>query len=96
MLLAFAFQRVISALHSSVRGAELALAGAARLLARRGVNLPVEVGSPLFHFAAWLLAAFGFYHQIAGGFRLGFPMNVLLLPVSVLDWSLTQVVAVST
>ena len=117
VLLAFAFQRVISALHSSVRGAELALAGAARLLAQRGVRLPVEVGSPLFHFAAWILAAIGFYHQasdymrpphreeqrtdskktqVAGGFRLGFPMNVLLLPVSVIDWSLTQLVAVST
>jgi hypothetical protein len=47
--------------------------------------LQLDETAPLFAGAVWTLAVSGFLMQLNSGFRLPFPLNVLLLPVSMLE-----------
>jgi len=90
---AWTIQRVISAFYSSIRGAQMFTYGAVNYLARNGYQ-SIDEKSPLNMFIIGLIAWCGFAWQLQSGFSLGFPLNVILFPLSVLEWLITWMVAV--
>ncbi len=40
----------------------------------------------------WSIALIGFYFQFSSGFSLSFPLNVLLLPFTILEYMITWAV----
>ena len=51
-----------------------------------------EDKSNLDECAAGVIAVMGFWFQFKGGFALSFPLNVILLPLSLVEWLLTYIV----
>jgi hypothetical protein len=37
----------------------------------------------------WVLCAMGIYFQVSSGFTLSFPLNLLLFPLSIIEWLIT-------
>jgi hypothetical protein len=56
----------------------------------------VKSGEPLLVVAWGSIALFGFYWQASSGFSLHFPLNILLLPVTILEKVLVGVVGSKT
>lgn len=87
--IAFMLQAIISAFHSAIRGG--------RMLGKGGVNYANRMGwikfndeeSLLDETAGWTAAAVGFMFQLYMGFGLPFPTNVIFMPFSLLEWSLS-------
>jgi len=91
--IAWMIQRVISAFYSSIRGAQMFTFGAVNYLARNGYQ-SIDEKSHLNMFIIGLIAWCGFAWQLQSGFSLSFPLNILLFPLSVLEWLITWMVAV--
>ena len=91
--IAWMVQRVISALHSAIRGSEMALSGICAYLKRHNhiKEIPLP-GSALWFGLHVGLAVVGFSWQFRMGFSLPFPINLLFLPLSIFEWVLTNVV----
>jgi hypothetical protein len=87
---AWMVQQAITAYHSATRGAQLFARGLLTYLVRHGYlgsNAIDEKGS-VFNFAIFVLAMTGFYSQIMYGFRLPFPLNLVLIPVRLVEFAL--------
>ena len=85
-------QRVISACHSAVRGGTMAARNIMEYLDRMHyVQIRAE-DSLLDEGVGYALAALGLWFQLSSGFSLPFPLNVLLLPVSLAEWALVWLV----
>ena len=97
IILAWIFQTVISAFYASVRGGKLFAQGLFGIIveqARMGVIIcPGIIGtdfdpndSVLDEIVGFLIAAQGFFFQLTQGFILPFPFNLVLLPLSIVEW----------
>lgn len=84
-------QRVISALHSAMRGSDYLLSGIFGLLERYNVKIPFEVSPnhPSISLAVGIAAT---YYQAGNWFGLPFPFNILLLPLRVVEFLLAWIV----
>jgi len=94
VFLAWILQRIMSAIHCSLRGAFLFVSSSQDALVKLGyISSPVlEKDSTLFSGAVMLLALIGFLSQASYGFGLPFPLNLLFLPVYVLEFVITQMI----
>eukprot|EP00937_MAST-01D_sp_MAST-1D-sp2_P002281 g2281.t1 len=78
--------RVISAVHAAIRGGSIFVHNAIKIAKKHGMLEDFdEDQSNLDEIAGWALALVGFYAQLKGGFTLSFPLNILLLPLTMLE-----------
>lgn len=85
MMVAYVFQRLITAVHTSTRGAMLSVAAAIRICKKKGINCPFNEGEKTTVLVSWFLAFIGFYFQWTSNFAAPFPFNVVLLPFSIIE-----------
>eukprot|EP01043_Picozoa_sp_COSAG02_P063753 COSAG02_NODE_9123_length_2323_cov_1.422662_1_plen_356_part_00 len=85
--IAFFIQRVMSSFHSATRGSQLLLKGAKHQLSAMDKPVPpiLDEKDPNFKLVATGLAVLGFVFQLYMGFGVPFPLNLLLLPVTMLE-----------
>ena len=94
--IAWFLKRVIMAFHCATRGANMFVTSAIFLGKEKGLlGEDFEENSPKASIMAGAVAFLGFYWQLSNGFGLPFPLNVLLLPVSIFEWMLEMCVGVS-
>ena len=97
--IAYFIQRVISAAHSALRGAQMAVTGATKYAQRRGYATPAVLadGTPLFTAVTIGLAVLGFWLQLRNGFGIPipFPLSILFWPLHFLEWAITWAVYLS-
>lgn len=86
--IAFMLQRILSAFHSAIRGGMLFARTLLSYLDKHGYIKFKEDESYLDEIAGGSLAAFGFICQLQSGFSLFFPLNILLFPVTLLEYAL--------
>lgn len=89
--------RFVTSFFAAMRGSSIFISGAVHYLERHGYMQkdtlrPVR---PLLVCAWAVLAGVGVYAQISANFRLPFPLNVLLLPLMVLEQVVVFVVGAS-
>lgn len=85
--LSWMLMRVITSVFAAMRGSELFITGVIVYLERHSYVSDglFEEGSPIV-VAAWgLMAGLGIYLQLSSGFRLPFPFNLLLLPLTIAE-----------
>lgn len=90
--------RAMTSIFSAMRGSSLFITGVCGYLARNeyvGPNVFKE-GNPVLVTAWGLLAVIGMYFQVSTGFKLSFPLNVILLPVTIAENLIIFTVGVST
>jgi len=92
---AWTIQRVISAFYSAIRGSQMFVGALFAFLSRNGYP-SLEPGSPLIMAATGFLAWIGFAWQLQSGFRLPFPLNVIMFPLTLLEWFVMWMVAVES
>lgn len=89
-------QKIISAFYSALRGGKMFGEALFALLDEYGLlkKLPF-IKQPFDHnesyldeIAGYLIAAAGFYTQLRYGFSLAFPLNLVFLPLSIVEWIL--------
>lgn len=86
MVIAFFLQTVVGAFHSSLRGGKLATVAGLQLAKNRGwVNKEFKLESKTANLIAMLIAATGFLWQVYHGFSVPFPLNILFLPITILE-----------
>jgi len=85
-------QRYISAFHSAVRGGQIAGECAVDFAHKLGVINVDSAHTHLDEIVGMAIAALGFMSQISGGFRLGFPLNILLFPLTLCEWTVRWVI----
>jgi hypothetical protein len=97
---AWFLQAIVSAFYSGLRGGKMFAEGAFGLLAEHGIlkKFPdslvpdKEPFNPdttyVDEIIGYPLAAGGFYFQIVHGFELPFPLNVIFLPLTIIEWGL--------
>lgn len=90
--IAWSLQKVISAFHSSIRGGHIAAAGVVVYL-HKYKFISVSADDTLVdEVVGYIIAAFGFLIQATTGFHLAFPLNLLLLPISIVEWLLVWMI----
>jgi len=89
---AWFLQRVLSACHSAVRGGTMCARNVLDYLDRMNYIHVRAEETVMDEVVGYLLAAAGLWFQLSSGFSLPFPLNVLLLPVSLLEWALMWMV----
>jgi hypothetical protein len=88
---ALALNRIIIAFHSAVRGAGLVVAGVTSLLVRGDKSETKMVadllteGSSAHTAAIVMLVGVGVYTQLSSGFAAPFPLNILLMPLTIAE-----------
>jgi len=90
--------RATTSVFAAIRGSSIFITGVSGYLVRHqyvGPNVFRE-GNPLLVGAWGLLALTGLYWQISSGFRVPFPLNVLLLPVTIAEQMIIVAVGVSS
>ncbi|KAJ8902009.1 hypothetical protein NDN08_004210 [Rhodosorus marinus] len=94
--IAWTIARVVNSFYSSIRGSEMFLLGLMSYVSRRGYvdRVRMEPGGPIFTMLFFGLAALGFLVQFRSGYKLPFPINVLLAPLSILEYFITWSVAI--
>ncbi|KNC50831.1 inframe stop codon [Thecamonas trahens ATCC 50062] len=93
--IAYTLHRIIATFHAAVKGGFLFTKGVLHYAERRGFAAAskVEEGSPAFTGMALAVAALGFYFQASSWFGgLPFPINILLLPFTIVEYILTWIV----
>eukprot|EP00392_Amoebophrya_sp_AT5.2_P008861 g8889.t1 len=85
---AFMLQTVISAFHSAIRGGQLFGVNLVRYLNRIGKIDFNEDDSLIDEFAGYGAAGCGFLFQFYMGFSLPFPLWIVMLPLSIAEYSL--------
>ena len=85
----------ISAFHSSARGAQLFARGILAMAVRKGYLKPTAVDEKgrFFNAVVFAFGFVGFWSQFWSGFSLPFPLNILLIPVRLAEWSLRMLVS---
>jgi len=104
VVLAWMMQSVISALYSGMRGGRLFASALLALLEKRGllehlpfVTTPFDPNeSHVDEVLAYSLAAAGFMFQISTGFALPFPLNLLLFPLTIVEWFLRLQITIAS
>lgn len=91
--IAWWLQTLSSTIHSALRGGEQFTKGLILYLARNGYTATITEGSILFGAIMYTLALTGFYWQIINGFSLIFPLNILLFPFTLLEWTVRYVIS---
>jgi len=94
VVVAWYLQQVVSAFYSALRGGKLFGSALFSFLGDRGwlaklpcVAKPFEPDeSNLDEIVGYVLAAAGFVFQLQAGFALFFPLNLVLLPLTVVEW----------
>jgi len=89
---AWFLQRIISAFYSALRGGSLFAKGLLTFAGRNGYTAPFNEGSIFFSAIVLGSALPGIYWQISSGFSMPFPINLLMMPFSILEWWLTWMV----
>eukprot|EP01062_Namystynia_karyoxenos_P055808 TRINITY_DN46842_c0_g1_i1.p1 TRINITY_DN46842_c0_g1~~TRINITY_DN46842_c0_g1_i1.p1 ORF type:complete len:406 (+),score=154.06 TRINITY_DN46842_c0_g1_i1:91-1218(+) len=84
--IAWNLQRMLSAVQSALRGGLLCSRRALAFARRRGWVGERAKESLFDDYIGYVIAAAGLYTQLHFGFQLPFPLNVILLPVSILEW----------
>jgi hypothetical protein len=93
VLIAFVLARFATAVHSAARGAQLLTEGAMAVAVRSGYLSAEKAADPQVRTALQVgLAVLGALSQFYAGFAVPFPLNVVLLPLSVLDGMLVMAV----
>ena len=87
LLVASFFSSLVASFHAALRGGQLAAKHAVAILAERG-TLKGPVDDKLIHTVGLLLSTAGVLAQAGLGFRLPFPLNVLLLPLTTAELTL--------
>ena len=90
--IAWSIQKVISAFHSAMRGGHLAGACLINVLNKKGFIKFNDADSYIDEALGYVLAACGLMFQLRSGFRLPFPLNLLFLPISILEWIIVWLV----
>lgn len=90
--IAWTIQRVISAFHSAIRGGQLAGKGVVRYLHKYGMISADEDDTYADEIAGYLLAFAGLATQVGMGFRLPFPLNVLMLPFTLVEYAIVWII----
>lgn len=90
---AFFLQRIVSALHSSIRGGLMIARNLLQYLKAMKLIDFDDKETYIDEIAGYCLAFFGFYFQLRMAFRLPFPLNVLLFPVTIAESFLTWAVS---
>jgi len=89
VFLAFFLQRIIGGFHSAIRGGHLAVTNAITLAKKKGyIDPSFDEKSQKASLIGLGLAMMGFFWQLSNGFSVPFPLNLLLLPCSLLEWFL--------
>jgi hypothetical protein len=91
VLLAWTLQRAISAFYSALRGTVLLAQGIKNWLLAVGIWKDQDQNTNLNQFAKVYAAGIiltGVWHQISHGFSLPFPLNIILFPVTLLEYAL--------
>jgi len=90
IMVAWTIQRVVSAYHSATRGAQLFARGVLAYCVRHGYLQPqaIDEKGRFFNIFIFVFAFIGFWSQFWTGFSLTFPLNILLLPIRLVEWSL--------
>jgi len=92
--IAWWIQRILSAYHSAIRGALMCTRALLRIANEKNWYSTTEDKTMLDEYAGWALAAFGFMCQMYYGFALPFPVDLFLLPVTILEywiqWTITE------
>jgi hypothetical protein len=96
--LSWMLMRVTSSVFSSMRGSSLMITGVAAYLVGHGRvdRNDVKSGEPMLMLVWGAVGLLGFYWQASSGFQLRFPVNVLLLPVTIVEKVLVAVVGSKT
>jgi len=89
---AWTVQRVISACHSAVRGGQLAGKGLVAYLHKYGLLKKSADDTYLDEIVGYALMVLGLLFQLSMGFSLPFPLNIILLPVTICEKVLVWVV----
>lgn len=94
VMVAWFLNRVISGFHSAIRGGHLVVTNLILLGQKHGYAADIEPTSSKATALAFLVAGMGFYWQLSNAFGLPFPLNVLFLPLSILEWFIEFAVGV--
>lgn len=88
-------QRIISAIHSALRGSDMLLHGIFALLLKHHIKIPLGLTTShdAFPAAVMVLGVIGFYNQLGRGLGFPFPFNILLIPLRVLEFLLSWTIA---
>merc|ERR1712061_57312 len=84
--IAWFLQRILSAFHSAIRGGEIAGKGIVFYLNKAGFIKVTDDETYADEVAGAVIAFLGFAWQVCIGFRLPFPLNLLLLPATIVDY----------
>lgn len=89
--------RAVTSVFAAMRGSALFVTGVCGYLTKYGYVGPniFKEGNPLLVGAWGLLAVIGIYSQVSSGFRLPFPLNIILLPVTIAENAVIFAVGVS-
>jgi len=96
VIFAWFLQQIISAFYSGLRGGRMFADGLIAELEERDLMSKVPLikqpfdpdESFLDETIGYAIAAVGFIFQITNGFRLPFPLNIIFLPLTILEWIL--------
>ena len=86
--LAWTLQRIISAVHSALRGGLMCSRNVLEYLSKMQIIHIKADESYLDEIVGYALAAVGLYFQLSMGFQVPFPLNVLLFPFSCMEYFL--------
>eukprot|EP00929_Paragymnodinium_shiwhaense_P003544 TRINITY_DN104100_c0_g1_i1.p1 TRINITY_DN104100_c0_g1~~TRINITY_DN104100_c0_g1_i1.p1 ORF type:complete len:352 (+),score=94.06 TRINITY_DN104100_c0_g1_i1:168-1223(+) len=80
--------RIASAFHSAIRGGQMVALYLKLFLKEQGIAAPKIGGFDIEdeHVVGWIIAAAGFLFQLACGFSVPFPLNLVLWPISIVEW----------
>lgn len=93
MSIAWTVQRILSAFHSAMRGGIVFARNIMAYLAEmKYVNINHEE-TYLDEIVGYSLAALGLWFQLAFGFGLPFPLNVILFPFTVAEYLLIAIIS---
>lgn len=90
--IAWTLQRVLSAVQSSMRGAQMMTDSVSHFLLTREY-IPKDTSPFVFQAFSILVAVLGVSWQLSTNFTLPFPLNIVCLPFAILEWLLTAVVS---
>lgn len=91
--IAWYIQKVVSAIHSSIRGGLMFTRHMFEFCNKRGYFHLKHEDTNIDEISGWALAAIGVYFQITSGFTLPFPLNLLLLPFTFAEWVIIWLVS---
>lgn len=95
VIIAFFMQRIIGGFHSAIRGGKLIVDNAVVLGKKFGhLDANFDDKSQNVHIMSISIAMFGFFWQLKNGFGVPFPINIVLLPFTILEYVLEVCLAI--